>query len=108
MNSLKLVYDNGNPKNSIRIYSYCGKKFRFYFPHMNGSSNMPSLSVMDSDGIWHVIETSETLNVKCKNLYYLERDSNPSKHKEQNDTVEAEFIKYIEKVYYSAKEMICP
>ena len=75
MNSLKLVYDNGNPKNSIRIYSYCGKKFRFYFPHMNGSSNMPSLSVMDSDGIWHVIETSETLNVKWKNLYYLERDS---------------------------------
>lgn len=103
MTEPKLIYTNKYPKNEVRIYFFNGMKFRFHFPHLNGSSNIPTLSKADGNGIWRQIETSETLHATWKNLYHLsDRGDNPDaikRQKDENDSVECAFLYYIKSVY---------
>lgn len=95
---MKLIYDNGNTQNELHIYEHKKHKFRMHFVHENGEQ-APTLSIMLDNGTWEQIETAKSVNAHWKNLYFLDRDSDLPKLKEQNDKAEQGFINYIKTVY---------
>ena len=94
---MKLVYDNGNPYNSVIVYEHNGHKFRSHCEHRNGNCDC-SLCVMTSDGTWVQIETNKSVNVSWKNYYFLDKKE-PLKCADANKPVIEAFKKYIKSVY---------
>ena len=97
---MRLLYDNGNPKNSVRVFEHNGYKFRMDYKHSASCNYDPTLSVMDKSGKWNQIETSSTVNANWNNLgCYVGKDA-LKKLNDQNNLTEKSFINYIESVYY--------
>jgi hypothetical protein len=94
---MKLIYDNGNPCNSVLVYEHNGHKFRSHCDHKNGYWDC-SLSIMANDGTWKQIETNKSLNVEWENLYFL-NNKQPTKCAAANMPVVEAFEKYIESIY---------
>ena len=94
---MKLIYDNGNPCNSVLIYEYNSHKFRSHCDHRNGVCDC-SLCVMANDGTWEQIETNISVNVKWENLYFL-NDKRPIECANANKPVIEAFKNYIKSVY---------
>lgn len=94
---MNLVYDNGNPCNSILVYEHNGRKFRSHCNHRNGYWDC-SLCVMASDGTWKQIETNKSVNVKWENLYFLD-GKRPTECANANMPVVEAFKNYIRSVY---------
>lgn len=94
---MKLVYDNGNPCNSIIVYEHHGHKFRSHCDHRNGAWSC-FLCIMANDGTWTQIETNKSVNVSWKNLYFLD-GKRPTECATANMPVVEAFKNYIKSVY---------
>jgi hypothetical protein len=100
MATMNCIYSVDNPKNFMKVYEYCGHKFRINCTHRNGNpvgfNTNCCVHIMKPDGDWGRLEDNYSLNTKWKNLYYCD---DVVKIKTENDRVLKAFLEYIKRVY---------
>ena len=99
---IRMLYDNGNPCNSVRVYSYVSdndnviRKFRIQCPHFDSDYKDDAILSIHHDGIWLALEFSKDLNIGWKQV--LNR-SDIGDMISENTKAEKAFLDYIMRVF---------